>query len=249
MPPGPDPPTPEGSRLAKVNAAFWGGLSRLRGARIVHSQGLAYRGTFVAQPHSERVGANLFDEPGTYRAIVRFSRSIGLPPPLPDLLGMAVRIEDAHGSGRHQDFPMISSAKGRVARHLLLPAVAGFFGQPYSTSLPYAIGSETWVVGAMADSPRGDRGARGQLRELEDARGRDRLRFTLAIARLSGSWRPVGALHFGEGLSAHQSEELKFNPWNCGGAIQPTGPFMGSRLSAYRGSQAGRERARRRPGS
>ena len=84
----------------------------------------------------------------------------------------------------------------------------------------------------------------GQFIELEEARGRDGLRFTLAVASLSGERTPVGALHFSDRLSNDESEALTFNPWNTGGGIRPTGPFMGARLSAYRGSQAGRRRAR-----
>ena len=53
---------------------------------------------------------------------MRFSRGAGLPEPLPDILGVAVRVLDSHGPGGHQDFLLATSSGLPVAHHALLPA-------------------------------------------------------------------------------------------------------------------------------
>lgn len=51
--------------------------------------------------------AELLSRRGEHRAIARFSRAVGLPRPLPDLLGLSLRVPDAYGSGLHQPSPLI----------------------------------------------------------------------------------------------------------------------------------------------
>ena len=150
-----------------------------------------------------------------------------------------MRLEDVHGPGRHQDFPLITSADGPLVHHLLLPAIDGFFGQSYSSVLLYRIGGRLRLVGAR---PVGRPSARprGALPELEAAAARGEARFELALAPLAGRWLPVGRLEVGDKLSSAAAERIRLNPWNTGGGIEPTGPLMGLRRSAYRGSQRGR---------
>ncbi len=63
--------------------------------------------------------------------------------------------------------------------------------------------------------------------------------FELATAPLMGRFSGVGTIRLGEQLPPDEGEQLRFNPWNCGGGIRPTGPLMGLRDAAYRGSQRG----------
>src|SRR5687767_6450984 len=72
--------------------AVFNAVSRLRGSKSLHPEGVVYSATVtirdnvVAPP-----AARLLREPGEHRALVRFSRSLGLPDSLPDLLGMSLR--------------------------------------------------------------------------------------------------------------------------------------------------------------
>ena len=199
-----------------VTTPIWSALSSLRGARIFHPDGEAWTAA-LSVPGGARAGAPLFDNRGEYRVLARLSRGVGLPEPLPDTIGLAVRICDAHGRGRHQDFLMNTSIDAPVLHHLILPGVAP--QQSYSSVLAYRIGERLRLVGAL---PRGAAA------------------FDLALAPVLGRFAPVARIELDERLSASASEDLRFNPWHCGGGIRPVGPFQRWRRGAYRASQEGR---------
>jgi hypothetical protein len=234
-PPLPSVPAP----VAAATGAFWGALSRLRGRRrCLHPIGAGYEAELVVPAHPRPLGSHLLDEPGSRRAIVRLSRGVGLPEPLPDILGMAIRVLDAHGPGSHQDFLLVTSADLPVLHHALLPATS-FFGRAFSSSLVYSIGGRTRLVGALPASPAphgGDTGLDGVA--LAAARGE--LAYDLATAEPFRRFQPIARLEVGDRLPDDESERLCFNVWNTGGGIRPAGPFQGLRLPAYEGSQAGR---------
>jgi len=183
-------------------------------------------------------GVPLFDEQGTRNAIVRFSRGAGLPEPLPDILGIAVRVLDAHGEGAHQDFLLASSSALPVAHHALLPG-RSFFDRTFSSVLVYSVGGSLRVVGALPVSSvphGGDAGLGG----VGVAAARGQLAYDLALAGPLGRFAPVARLEIGSRLDADEAERLRFNVWNTAGGISPAGPFQGLRLPAYEGSQQGR---------
>ena len=238
-PPLPTVPAP----VAAATGAFWGALSRLRGGiRSLHPIGDGYRAKFVVHKGgrgSLMHGVPLFDEPGTREAIVRFSRGAGLPEPLPDILGIAVRVLDAHGPGEHQDFLLATSSAAPVAHHALLPA-RSFFDRTFSSVLVYSIGGSMRLVGARGLSAvphGGDEGLGG----VAIAAARGSLAYDLALAAPFRRFAPVARLEVGDRLPADVSERLTFNVWNTGGGIRPAGPFQGVRLPAYEGSQRGRK--------
>ena len=78
-------------------------------------------------------GVQWLDQPGTDEVLVRTSRAIGLPAPLPDFHGLAIRVGD--GSGGHADLLFATTAWNQVGRHLLLPTLG--VGPTLSTLLPY----------------------------------------------------------------------------------------------------------------
>jgi hypothetical protein len=234
---GPKPAVP-GPAQAAV-AALFGALSGLRGKRIFHPDGVAFEASVrVAKRTPELAGTRLLAEPGDHRALVRLSRGAGLPGGLPDALGLATRLLDVHGPGRHQDFLLITSGGAPLTRHLILPAPAGFFGHGYSSLLLYRLGERIALIGASSRSPRG-RGVRS-LRALAEAVEREPTSFELTWATLTGPWRCWGRLEVGARLADAAADKLSFNPWHTGGGIRPVGPFMGLRLGAYAGSQAAR---------
>jgi hypothetical protein len=205
----------------------------------VHPRGLGYSGTLrIDASQAGRISATPFERPGEHPVLFRFSRGLGLPEALPDVLGLSVRLQDAHGAGRHQDFLLVSSALPPLLRHVLIPSL-GFFAQPYSSVLAYRVGDGVRLVGARPASRPAVR-ARGALPGLAEAAGRGEARFRLTVASLGGSWLDAGELAIGDPLPDAETERLAFTPWNTGGGITPTGPFMGLRRAAYRGSQSGR---------
>src|SRR3954470_15926022 len=127
---------------ATAAGAVFGGLATLRGRRSLHPDGASYEAVVRIDGHERYAdaGVPLLARPGSHRALLRFSRGLGLPSRLPDALRGAGRPCALFGEGAHQDLLMTTSAKPPVLHHLLLPALRGPFGQPYSTILPYRVG-------------------------------------------------------------------------------------------------------------
>jgi hypothetical protein len=234
-PPSPRIPAPFGALAGRVFQA----LSAARGKRIFHPVGDGYAGTMRVEVGAAAYpGTPLLAEPAVHPAVVRCSRAVGLPESLPDVLGLAVRLPELHGPGLHQDFLLVSSGEGPVLQNLLLPATS-FFAQPFSSLLPYRVDTSLRLVGAVPVRPPAPADA-GPLGQLGEAVSDHQARFHLALASLGGRWRQFGTLSLLERLEEDATEALCMNPWNTGGGIRPTGPLMGIRDPAYRGSQRGR---------
>jgi hypothetical protein len=211
------------------------GLSRLRGKRIFHPVGVGFEARLT--PLGGESGAAVFDREG--EALVRLSRSIGLPEALPDPCGLAFRIPDAHGRGRHQDLLLVTSAAPPGGRHTLMPS-RGFADRPYSSVLPYRLRGETVMLGARALAP----GPGPKLEDLSEgkAAGPD---FEILVAGIGGEWKPIARLALGERLPPERTELLDLAPTNTGGGLELVGLLNRLRGPAYRGSQEGRRAAYR----
>src|SRR5215210_821126 len=224
---------------ATAAGAVFGGLASLRHRRSLHPDGASYHATVRIDGEREYAGVPLLEGPGEYEALLRFSRGLGLPSELPDALGIAVRLCDLHGEGLHQDLLMTTSARPPVLHHLLLPALRGPFGQPYSTILPYRVGDGVRLFGVLPlRAPARD--DRTDVEEFVDAAARGDARFALALVAPFGWWRPIGVVETGAPLDPAVGERLRLNPWNTGGGIRPVGPFQGLRDAAYGASQRAR---------
>jgi hypothetical protein len=212
------------------------GLAALRGGKAVHPHGAVHEAELVVPALDGPLATTqLFGTPGRRTALVRFSRSLGLPRPLPDLLGMSLRVSDAYGAGRHQDFLLVTSVDAPVLHHVFVPA-GDVQQRPYSSSLRYGTGGDTFLVGALprSDSPRPDGG--DELERLAAAAATGALAFDLAVAPVSGRFRPVAELRVGARLPP-EADALRFNPWNTGGGLEPVGLLNRLRDYAYPLSQ------------
>ena len=222
-------------------------IAGLRGGKAVHPSGVVYRAQLITDgAGGASRGSTLLDEPATWDAIVRFSRSLGLPRPLPDLLGVSLRVLDAYGEGRHQDVLMVSSVDLPVLHHIFVPA-GDVQQRSYSSSLPYRAGDESFLLGVTPDR-RSPRPAGGdEFDRLDRAAATGRLEFGFAVATLGGRFRRVGTLRVGERLP-DTLDALRFNPFNCGGGLEPVGWLNRLRDYAYPLSQAawGRRKGRAR---
>jgi hypothetical protein len=220
-----------------VGAAFAAAAAVRRG-KAVHPHGVTYaaRLTVTGATAAPR-GAQLLRTPAEHDAIVRFSRSLGLPRPLPDLLGVSVRVLDAYGSGRHQDLLAVTSV-GLPGLHQVFVPATDVQQRPYTTALPYRAGSERFVIGVvphpMSPRPGGD----DEFERLARAAATGRLRYNLAVTPLLGRFRPVGTLSIGARLP-DELDALRFDPWNSGGGLEPVGLLNRLRDYAYTMSQAG----------
>ena len=204
------------SPLDLASGAVFGGLSAIRRARIFHPRGTARLATVTidAGDHPLRVLA------GTHDAIVRTSRGVGLPAPVPDFHGVAIKVLNAHGAGAHQDLLLVSSAAPMGARHLLVPVIEQLGEPRYSSLVRYRNATgERFLVGAAPD-------------------GDDRL--VLSSATVRSPWTVVGTVELGDDLDDTAGDALRFSPWHTGGGLTPIGLVNRLRRGAYAGSQAAR---------
>ena len=219
--PRPNVPEP----VERAAAALFGALSRIRGRRIFHPSGDGFEAEVeVDRPLHRYDGIPLLSERRTHAGVARLSRAVGFPSPLPDLLGLAFRIDV---DGEPQDLLLVSSARSPGLRHLLLPTRAGYSSNTYSSILPYRINDELRLFGAEPAGP---------------------VEYELGIAALNGPWEPFGRLRLRAALDPETTESLRLNPWNTTAGLKPVGPLNGLRRSSYAGSQDGRSAARREEG-
>ena len=160
-------------------------LAALRSKRSLHPTGVATEAGWWATttPVDRRSPVSSWHRPA---ALVRFSRGAGLPEPLPDALGVAVKLPDAYGPGNDQDLLLTSSTDRPLLRRLLFPATSFVHGT-FSTALPYELGGKRVVLLPVPAHPGGGQspgaGRRrrgGALAELNAAAGE--LRFELRTA-------------------------------------------------------------------
>ena len=197
--------------------------SKLRGERAIHPRGRAFTGTVVL-PGGAVTGAALLDTAGTYDAVIRFSRSAGLPRALPDVYGLAVRLVDAHGPGSPQDLLLDSTQPAPLLRRLPWPRWDATSAL-YCSLLPYAAGGRRLLLGARAVP--GTPPARS-LTALPDE-----LELALLVASASGPWREVGRVRTTGVLPSPLGRRTRFTPANTGGGLVPAGPFQEWRTRSY----------------
>lgn len=219
--------------LDRLIAAPFALGSRLRGARVFHPRGVVVRGTW--RPVA---GAGLLDGSPLIGAprpvLLRLSHAVGLPPGWRDIVGLAVRVTDAHGVGRPQDLLFASSGTGTVGRHLLRP-VRRIDDALLSTLLPYDVAGRDRhpLVARAVDAPAG--------LEYADVAADPAARmpsFEICV----GGERPerLAVVEPGEPVPSDVAEQLCFDPWHTGPELRPAGLVNRLRHPTYAASQRGR---------
>jgi hypothetical protein len=159
------------SGTGRVLATLTGLVAAVRpAAKPLHPRGELVRGTITRSGDGPRSGVDWIDTPGESAVVVRTSRAAGLPAPLPDVHGLAVRVSVA--ADRTADLLFSTTGLGRLSRYLLVPSRHPTTA-PMTTLLPYR--SPTGPI-SLAVVPAGAR------------------RFTLLWARPSSTWHAFGRL-------------------------------------------------------
>ena len=206
-------------------------LARKKGDRVFHAEGQAFHGS-IRSPD------------GTVKpVIVRLSRGGAGKSGKPDILGVAVKVQEPGGGS--QDFLLVT-ARGSRGIKARLPARRGSFaGQSVSSLTSFRSGSVRGPVTAeMPDSllTSLDVASRGQ------SSGQQTFELQLnnsAVSRLTrGGPRQQSlgqvTIDLSRPLSARQNAELEMTPFNTAGGVEPVGLVNRLRRSAYHGSQTGR---------
>jgi hypothetical protein len=216
--------------LELLGVGLMRGLSLLRGERAVHAKGTALHARLLV-PGGAGLGVPLLDEPGSHAAVVRFSRSVGLPDALPDVLGVGVRVLDAHGTGQHQDLLLDSTSELPLARRLPLP-MYDMLRAAYSSLTPYELAGRRHLLWLLPDDQA------PPTRSLSELAGRgDGTRLRLAVSTAHGAARQVAVLELGG--TSPGGRQIRFSPDVTGGGIAPAGWLQDLRRSAYRASHVG----------
>jgi hypothetical protein len=124
-------------------------LGKARGRKALHPRGEVLEGVIGRAGAVGRTGVAWLDEAGTNQVAVRLSRSLGLPAPHPDVLGMALRIPTQ--PGQFGDVLLATTGTGLLGRYVLLPTRAWFARLHIAVSLP----DPGWLAAAGSDSDRG----------------------------------------------------------------------------------------------
>lgn len=213
--------------LEPVTSAAFRTAARVRGARAFHPRGRSY--TAQSRIDTDRAPAGF--PTGTHRAIVRFSRGVGLPEAVPDILGVAVRLVDAAGPGVHQDLLMASAGDSLLGRHLLRPG-RSFTSGVFSTILPYDLRGRRVVFGAWI---AGD----GEV--LLDHVADHVVELLWSTPGAGSTERAVmGELRPGVPLGDEEERALGFDPFRTTPDVTPVGWLNDLRRPAYGASRHGR---------
>ncbi|MDG9718901.1 phosphodiesterase [Streptomyces sp. DH24] len=215
-------------------------LARWRSAPALHPYGVLCSGTLEVPGRADgEWGVPWLDRPGSYPVTVRWSRALGLPRPLPDALGLAVRVPDTDGLGSAFDVLLTSSGSGRLGRHLPLLRPGALAG-PYSTLLPYRVGDRERVLAAFPVTGA-DGSADGTLPTLWQELDRRAVRFDLRAAAAGEPWRTFASLSLEAVHTAPATTTVSYDPYaHSLPGLHPTEHLRRLRDAAYVGSRHGR---------
>jgi hypothetical protein len=151
-------------------ATTLGAATALRGARVFHPHGRSYDAVLTVTG-GLGTGAAVLDRPARHQGVVRLSRGTGLPAPLPDVEGLALRLPGQGVGGAPLDL-LINSAW----RYAFVPSV---IAPTWSAILPHRTSSGRLVLLGARPQDGG---------------------FALLAAAPLGAWRPWGRLSLGAEL-------------------------------------------------
>jgi hypothetical protein len=105
-------------------------------ARPLHPRGTVETGVLARTGAGDgpASGSAWLDRPGRDEVLVRSSRAVGLPPPFPDIFGLAIRVSLPDGG--YGDLLLATTGLGRLTR-FTLTAARSPGGRPLTTLLPY----------------------------------------------------------------------------------------------------------------
>lgn len=175
---------PVAGAAGRVLAAGLGAVASLRRGKPLHPRGEISRATLEVTHVLPGAGPFL-GEPGTYDGLARHATAMGLPSPLPDIDGLALRLPTAGGDA---DLLFASTGTGRLTQYLLAPHRADR-RVPLTTLFPFESGGGRVVLGLF---PQGA----GYL-------------FRASVA--SGPWQPLGRLAL-RPLDVEDPPDLRFDP-------------------------------------
>lgn len=210
-------------------AVALGAIARARGGKPMHPRGAVFSAVLERTGSSgaddATWGVPWLDEVASDAAVVRLSRGAGLPAPLPDVLGLAIRLPT--GPTGPIDLLLSSTGRGRITR--LIPVFRRDAAAFYSSVMGYRSDAGSVRIAALPE----DDGVPSEPRPLADAVTSEGLAFRLAAARGAGPWLPIGRLVLGEAAEP-LDPDLRFDAvLHPPPGLVPDGPMARFRAPAY----------------
>ena len=172
----------------QILRAVTGLIAARPAAKPLHPRGSVVGGTLHRFGAAERTGADWLDDVGDDPVLVRQSRALGLPPPAPDIFGLAMRVPTT--GGRHGDLLFASTGLGRFTRCMLTPTRSPN-GRPLTTLLPYRAPAGPLLLSAVFQDER---------------------TVSLAWAVGSGAWHRFAELRLDDEAFQRADASLSFDP-------------------------------------
>jgi hypothetical protein len=172
----------------QVLRAATGLIASRPAAKPLHPRGSIVGGTLRRFGGEVGTGAAWLDQRGDDHVLVRQSRAVGLPPRVPDIYGLAVRVPSE--GGRHGDLLFASTGLGRLTRFTLTFARSPH-GRPLTTLLPYRTPAGAVLLSAVY---------------------LDQSTVALAWATSAGAWHPFAELILDTDPATEVDVPLSFDP-------------------------------------
>lgn len=198
-----------------------------RTPRPIHRYGITYHANFrsaAVHPALEETAVFRADAPRP--ALLRMSQAFTVRAPI-DYVGLAIKLPDAYGAGRDQDFILISSPGAPVWRRFPLPS-ANALAATYSSGTTFRVGGEQLLFGASFYPL-----ARAPLDSMTALASHVGAALHFLVAAPHGPWQLAARIEVGT-RSTMCDSDIRFNPASDGGGIEAVGMVNAARNVIYR---------------
>jgi hypothetical protein len=211
-------------------AAAFGTAARLRRGRPFHPSGLIFDAHLRLDGAPNRWGAAFLDQRMDLRGVARLSRSIGVPAPLPDILGVAFRFQHDDATA---DLLLATTGRTTLGRRLLRPTTQ--WTGLYTSLFPYQADGRRLLLGALLHSPTPLPAALDAVAQAVES---GPILLELLVAAPSGPWQLFGQVELTPPAMTDRDRPMRFNPLQHPiPALHPAGWVSEVRSAAYVAAQ------------
>ncbi|GAA2212009.1 hypothetical protein GCM10009850_074710 [Nonomuraea monospora] len=185
-------------------AAAFGTAARLRRGRPLHASGIVLDAHLRLHGTPQPWGTPFLDQRMDLHGVARLSRSVGVPWPLPDVLGIALRWQQ---DATTAELLLATTGHTTLGRRVLRPATR--WTGMYSSLFPYQRGERRLLLGALLHTPAA---LPATLEALAAAVEDGPLVLELLAAAPSGPWQLLGQVHLTGPATADADHPTRFDP-------------------------------------
>jgi hypothetical protein len=180
--------------------------SALRRRRVFHPDGVLANGSIerVAPPN---VGLPI---PTSSDVVARISKGIGTPGPLPDIIGLALRIPPEPFAATPWDILLASAGSSVLGRVAALHPVISWTGQALTSLMPLRYDGANWWLRARMTTEIDGPGI--SLGRVSERIGHGGIEFDLDQARGASNFEPLARLALTDVIIPSPGEDVAFDP-------------------------------------